>query len=327
MRQFHPRRTRIQQLELRVIDGLYSARRQKLFKRVHSHEGGFTSTGADVITAVCVSDTHNCQVENVPNGDLLVHAGDLTSKGTVSELHNQLNWLNSLPHEHKVIIGGNHDLCLDRAFLDKQQEQAKGGGKSLPGRDLLGSESLDWGNLTYLQDQAVTLHFANKRSSNGNSSRILKIFGSPYTPRFGNFAFQYDPKHDRWAGKIPNNTDIVLVHGPPLCHLDTNPFGASVRCVYLRQELYRTRPKMVVFGHIHDGNGQEIVQWDHLQAVWERTLVAEGSSARDKVNCLKSGIAANFKSIDDTGSTHLANVAVTSDASKESFYEPTVVLL
>ncbi|KAG9632525.1 hypothetical protein KCU69_g20257, partial [Aureobasidium melanogenum] len=61
------------------------------------------------IRVVCLSDTH-CQIPaSVPDGDLLIHAGDLTQAGTPKELQAQLDWLNSLPHTHKVVIAGNHD--------------------------------------------------------------------------------------------------------------------------------------------------------------------------------------------------------------------------
>lgn len=34
---------------------------------------------------VCISDTHNCTVK-LPPGDILIHAGDLTNKGSKSEV-------------------------------------------------------------------------------------------------------------------------------------------------------------------------------------------------------------------------------------------------
>ena len=57
------------------------------------------------ITVVCISDTHNLQPD-LPDGDLLVHAGDLTSFGTFDELQSQLDWLNKQPHRYKIVIGG-----------------------------------------------------------------------------------------------------------------------------------------------------------------------------------------------------------------------------
>jgi 3',5'-cyclic AMP phosphodiesterase CpdA len=67
---------------------------------------------ATAITVVCMSDNHNNKM-NVPHGDLLIHAGDLTQSGTVTEIQDALNWIKSLSHPHKVVIAGNHDLALD----------------------------------------------------------------------------------------------------------------------------------------------------------------------------------------------------------------------
>src|SRR5438067_1571839 len=70
------------------------------------------------ITVVCISDSHNTQPA-VPDGDVLLHAGDLTEAGTFDELQAQMDWLNSLPHRYKVAISGNHDLVLDPAYLER----------------------------------------------------------------------------------------------------------------------------------------------------------------------------------------------------------------
>jgi predicted phosphohydrolase len=59
----------------------------------------------------------------VPNGDVLIHAGDLTENSTLSELQAHIDWLSPLPHTHKVVITGNHDTYLDpqsRAALSSE---------------------------------------------------------------------------------------------------------------------------------------------------------------------------------------------------------------
>ncbi|KAG8627793.1 hypothetical protein KVT40_003666 [Elsinoe batatas] len=68
------------------------------------------------IRVVCVSDTHNYKPV-LPEGDLLIHAGDLSEKGTFKEIQDQLDWLKKQPHRHKVVIAGNHDLLLDPEFV------------------------------------------------------------------------------------------------------------------------------------------------------------------------------------------------------------------
>lgn len=69
-----------------------------------------------LVTVVCISYTHATTSE-IPIGDILLHAGDLTNKGTFAGLQSQLDWLNTLPHQHKMVIGVNHDLLLDDDFV------------------------------------------------------------------------------------------------------------------------------------------------------------------------------------------------------------------
>ena len=63
---------------------------------------------------VAISDTHTKEREIVvPDGDILVHAGDFTYKGRIDEITDFLDWFLELPHKHKVFIAGNHDITLD----------------------------------------------------------------------------------------------------------------------------------------------------------------------------------------------------------------------
>lgn len=61
-----------------------------------------------------ISDTHNKhhEISTMPEADVLVHTGDLSEYGTEEEVLSALEWLISLPYRHKVIVAGNHDLCL-----------------------------------------------------------------------------------------------------------------------------------------------------------------------------------------------------------------------
>ncbi|KAI9770011.1 MAG: hypothetical protein M1840_003722 [Geoglossum simile] len=198
------------------------------------------------IKVVCISDTHNL-TQHVPPGDLLVHAGDLTKHGTVAELQDQIDWLKSLPHLHKVVICGNHD-----SFFDPTSRVAEDEGKSL-----------SWGGIHYLEDSSVTLTFP----SHGN--RKLSIYGAPQIPLCGgsDFAFQYHRDEDRWTGTIPPETDVLVTHSPPKYHLDL-PVGLG--CKYLLQEVWRVRPALHIFGHIHSGHGKEPVFWDDGQRIYEQ---------------------------------------------------------
>ena len=60
---------------------------------------------------VCISDTHCAEID-VPDGDILLHAGDLTYMGKPDELRVVMDWLSSLPHKHKIFIAGNHDFSF-----------------------------------------------------------------------------------------------------------------------------------------------------------------------------------------------------------------------
>ncbi|CDO73139.1 hypothetical protein BN946_scf185007.g194 [Trametes cinnabarina] len=112
------------------------------------------------VRIVCISDTHSqhAKLGTLPDGDVLIHAGDLTHSGTPEELRDALQWLASQPHPHKLFIAGNHDRALD---------------DSEPTRQAL----LDaFPSLTYLQQAAATLSIRG---------RTLRIYGSPLTPQHG----------------------------------------------------------------------------------------------------------------------------------------------
>ncbi len=68
---------------------------------------------------VCISDTHSNGEFNLPNGDILIHAGDLTRKGSHIELEQVLSWLKNLTNFRlKIIIAGNHDVTLDKTYYE-----------------------------------------------------------------------------------------------------------------------------------------------------------------------------------------------------------------
>lgn len=199
------------------------------------------------VTVVCVSDTHNSQPE-LPDGDLLIHAGDMTQSGSLQELQVTVDWLKAQPHPTKIVIAGYHDLFLDTNYTQKKNM----------------NEAIDWGDIVYLQDSETTVTCSN--------GRRLHIYGSPYSPRHGNWAFQYPRNESFWSGKIPDNIDILITHGPPRAHLDLLKMG----CVHLLKELWQVRPRLHVFGHIHEGAGMEWLQFDLLQYAYEHTVVSGG---------------------------------------------------
>lgn len=173
---------------------------------------------------VCISDTHGRHRElALPAGDLLLHAGDFSKRGTPAEIQDFNAWLAELPHPHKVVIAGNHDFLFER-----EPEQA---------RALLTAA-------IYLEDSGVDI-------------AGLKIWGSPVSPRFFDWAFNRSrgPEiRSHWA-QIPTDTDLLVVHGPPAGILDKTWMGQHVGCQDLKQVVEQIRPACVVFGHIHESYG------------------------------------------------------------------------
>lgn len=175
---------------------------------------------------VLVSDTHGShEALVVPAGDLLIHAGDLTRTGTLSELEAFADWLRALPHRHKLLIAGNHDFCCER------QPEAT--------RAVLAE-------FVYLVDEAVTIEGLN-------------FYGSPWTPQFFDWAFQ-KPRGPELAavwGRIPAGTDILITHGPPKGILDWTVSGDRAGCADLADTVAELAPRLHVFGHIHEAVGHE----------------------------------------------------------------------
>lgn len=63
---------------------------------------------------VLISDTHvQHRGLELPEGDCIVHAGDLTGRGQLNQVYDFLNWYNKLPFEFKIFIAGNHDMSFD----------------------------------------------------------------------------------------------------------------------------------------------------------------------------------------------------------------------
>lgn len=201
------------------------------------------------ITVVCISDTHTSKPE-LPDGDILLHAGDVTQSGSRAEIQETVDWLNTQPHRHKVVVAGNHDLFLDSSYAVDDRP-------SHPGPP---QQHINWGNVIYLQNAMATLQCVGRKVS---------VFGSPWSPRHGNWAFQYPRKEDVWADVLPPDIDILVTHTPPKSHLDLG-FG----CRSLLRELWRLpkKPCLHVFGHLHGGHGQQTALFDGCQRQYERLI-------------------------------------------------------
>ncbi|KAL4953979.1 hypothetical protein BDW69DRAFT_183953 [Aspergillus filifer] len=101
------------------------------------------------IRIICISDTHNA-TPLLPPGDILIHSGDLTVRGTLEEVQAQLRWLHSQPHPHKIVIAENHDLLIDEACDDRFPTRGDRDAEDKRAR-------LDWDGIVYLQNEAVNL--------------------------------------------------------------------------------------------------------------------------------------------------------------------------
>ncbi|KAL2877586.1 hypothetical protein SGCOL_007112 [Colletotrichum sp. CLE4] len=215
---------------------------------------------------VCVSDTHNTTVK-LPKGDVLIHAGDLTNQGSYSELSKAVQWLEKADFETKIVVAGNHDITLDQDFyaqhgshFHNQTLQSPQDCKAL----LTNSPSI-----TYLAHETATIRL----SSPSGPHTSFTIFGSPYSPRNGLWAFGYDaPQHGTIGAAasdlptlwddIPPEADVVVTHTPPHTHCDESRARRAAGCEALRRALWRVRPRLAVCGHVHEGRGVERVRWD-----------------------------------------------------------------
>jgi hypothetical protein len=198
----------------------------------------------------------------------LIHAGDLTAHGTFDEIQTQLSWLSSQPHAYKIVIAGNHDILLDEACDAKFATRLENGVEL--------RKKLDWGSVLYLRDEAIMLSIPIQTTDSESSEqqqqvRKVKIYGSPSTPECGTWAFQSPAIRDVWTGRVPDDTDILVVHGPPALYGDCDGEigqNGDVKVKgdgYLLREIWRVRPKIVVCGHIHGAFGISVVRHDGVQ--------------------------------------------------------------
>lgn len=91
----------------------------------------------------------------------------MTNAGTVKDIQAQLDWLNSLPHKHKVVIAGNHD-----SYFDPKSRQSV---------DKASGAKLNYHNINYLENQSLQLKF--------KGPRLLNLYGSPNIPKCGGSDF------------------------------------------------------------------------------------------------------------------------------------------
>ena len=178
----------------------------------------------------CISDLHGVKPK-LEGGDLLIVAGDLTSTDEYDQYVDFCDWLEAQPYRLKVIIAGNHD--------NKIQE-----GIDFDFSDL---------NIKYLEDSECEFEG-------------LKIWGSPWTKTFEKmnphckaFTFDTEEELDSKFSLIPDDIDILITHSPPFAIRDLTIDGRNVGSISLLTKILNVRPRLHVFGHIHEDGGQQLL--------------------------------------------------------------------
>jgi Icc-related predicted phosphoesterase len=188
----------------------------------------------------CIADLHGNYPE-LEGGDLLIVAGDYTARDTPPEYIEMACWMARQKYRHRVFIGGNHD-----------------------------NQMTDWFPMKYAG--------ADYLFDSGIEFEGLKIWGSPWTKTFPGMnphckAFTVDTEEElaqKWT-LIPNDTDILITHSPSFGNLDITERGESVGSLLLWMKMLIVRPKIHVFGHIHEAygyaehaNGIKLVNASHV---------------------------------------------------------------
>ncbi len=180
---------------------------------------------------IAISDTHGYHDQlSLPPGDVLIHAGDVSSRGSESEVKEFLHWFSKQHFKYKIFIAGNHDFFFERANAERIKSIIPEG-------------------VIYLNDSGITIDGIN-------------IWGSPITPWFFDWAFNRHRGADikkHWD-RIPYETDILITHGPIHGVLDMTVNGRQVGCEVLKDAINIIKPKVHICGHIHEAYGQSTLQ-------------------------------------------------------------------
>ncbi|KAG5947401.1 hypothetical protein E4U59_001224 [Claviceps monticola] len=216
----------------------------------------------------------------LPEADILLHCGNLTLHSDPHEFSQTLAALRQHSAPLKLFIAGNFDTILDKNFTSSSSAARQKGLLDFEERDRKRVHDLiedaRQSGVHYLTEGSYTFNLTN--------GAVFKIYASPWTPRNGRWAFQYEGAHQF---KIPNSVDVVMTHGPPwgICDAITEEgdggVGSNSRlkeragCRYLMQAIARAKPQLHCFGHIHEAWGAVCRYWDD-----EAALSASGPKQR-----------------------------------------------
>lgn len=209
---------------------------------------------------VVISDSHGQHDGiDIPDGDWIIHAGDISRIGLETEVLNFLDWFSALPHKRKIFICGNHDW-----FFEKYPSIAIEILKQYP-------------NIIYLENSGIELDG-------------VKVWGSPVQPEFCQWAFnrQRGEEIKKYWDMIPNGTDILITHGPPYGILDKTIYGDLTGCEELLKRVKEISPCFHIFGHIHEAHGMEKIS---------NTTFMNASVLNERYQLVNKPIIINIKSL------------------------------
>lgn len=182
-----------------------------------------------------ISDTHEMHYHlydlHISKVEMIICAGDVANHKIPAINNNKmrdfLTWFSSLPHKYKIFVPGNHDVSIQDGLVKPEE----------------------YSDIIFLIHEEIIIEG-------------IKIFGSPYTPTFGtNWAYNVPRnKIGKYWEEIPENTDILITHGPPMGILDSTETKTytkekmfkHVGCKALLSKVIEVNPKYHIFGHLHD---------------------------------------------------------------------------
>ena len=199
---------------------------------------------------ISISDTHGQHNSlELGFGDMIIHAGDISGAGRAHEVADFLDWFSNLNFKYKIFIAGNHDFFFEDSPGDAINQLIPEG-------------------VTYLNDSGIEIEG-------------IKIWGSPITPWFFDWAFNRGRGEEikkHWD-LIPDDTDILITHGPPQGILDKTVRGELTGCDDLLTRVRQINPKYHVFGHIHEGFGR---------LEYDKTIFVNASVLDERYNLVNS---------------------------------------
>jgi Icc-related predicted phosphoesterase len=205
-----------------------------------------------------ISDTHTYHdLLKIPSGtDMIIHSGDCSNPrdpyNNESEVRDFIDWYKEIPVKHKIYVAGNHDTSIEKGLVTKDDFKNAG--------------------IIYLENESVVIDG-------------IKIFGSPHTPNFGNWAFMKErTKLERfWRLAIDEDVNIVVTHGPPKGILDKSyDRENNLECCgdkSLLNRILEVQPTYSLFGHIH--NCKDIVNAGVQKLSVCNTFFSNGSVVTD----------------------------------------------